>query len=472
MEALTPPRPSRRDRVLHALARRLGEGTMGFVALLALGIALAWLLFELPPAAARVLAILEWAVVGVFALEYAVHFSLAERKRDFVRNPWRILDLVIIIIPFLSLLPFLRPLRSSPVLRLLRLSRVFLFGARLGGRAAQRPESREQIAGGGATQVSVLREGESRPRTTTWEQFLEGVPGSEDEWYHIAHLSKDQIRDVARVARLPERFLEMSVEGTARPRIEVADDFTALFLWLPEVAREKPLQLERSSVMLVTTPAFLLSFSQRRAGQQVPIGASQERLNLPAEAPFPTRMTYAFVRVLLERYHDVQRRFEDELRRLEDVPAKVGGAGFFEDCFSLERELTATRGDLWRLKGVLASLSEGKVRIQGQRDDDREFLRGISEEAESLHEAISTFRESLVSLMDLHMNVASFEMNKGMRLLAILSALGLLPAVVGGLLGMNLAGNPWPATLPQVAFGVLWGMALAVYLFFIKGWIR
>jgi hypothetical protein len=29
--------------VLRALARRLGEGTMGFVALLALGVALAWM---------------------------------------------------------------------------------------------------------------------------------------------------------------------------------------------------------------------------------------------------------------------------------------------------------------------------------------------------------------------------------------------------------------------------------------------
>jgi len=444
---------------------------MGFVALLALGVALARILFELGPRAARVLDVGEWAIIGLFALEYAVHFSLAERKRDFVRNPWRILDLAIIVIPFLSLLPFLRPLRSSPVLRLLRLSRVFLFGARFGGRATQRPESRERIAGGGAAEVSLLREGE-RPHATTWEQFLEGVPGSEDEWYHVAHLNKDQIREVARAARLPERFLETSVEGSARPRVEVAEGFTALFLWLPEVAREKPLQLERTSVMLVTTPAFLLTFSQRRAGEQVRVTESVSRLNLPDGAPFPTRMTYAFARVLLERYHEIVRRLEDEVRRMEDVPAKGEGPGFFETCFALERELTSTRGDLWRLKGVLASIAEGKVRLQGQRDDDREFLRGISEEAESLHESVSSLRESLVSLMDLHMNVASFEMNKGMRLLAILSALGLLPAVVGGLLGMNLAGNPWPATLPQVAFGVFWGMALALYIFFIKGWIR
>jgi Mg2+ and Co2+ transporter CorA len=445
---------------------------MGFLALLALGVALASNLFTLGPLGVRGLAILEWTIVALFALEYGVHLSLAERKRDFVRNPWRILDLAIIVIPLLSLLPFLRPLRSSPVLRLLRLSRVVLFGARFGGRAAQRPESRERIAEDGPTHVSVLREGESRPESTSWDQFLQGVPGSEDEWYHVAQLSTEQIGELARTLRLPDRFLQAGVEGTVRPRIEVFDHFSALFLWLPEPAKERPLQLERTSVMLITTAQVLLTFSQRRAGQQSHIGASLPRLNLPAEAPFPTQMTYAFIRVLLERYHDVQRRFEDEVRRLEDVPAKVGGTGFFGDCFALERELTATRGDLWRLKGVLASISEGKVRIQGQRDDDREFLRGISEEAESLHESVSTFRESLVSLMDLHMNVASFEMNKGMRLLAILSALGLLPAVVGGLLGMNLVGNPWPATLPQVAFGVFWGMALAVYIFFIKGWIR
>lgn len=59
-----------------------------------------------------------------------------------------------------------------------------------------------------------------------------------------------------------------------------------------------------------------------------------------------------------------------------------------------------------------------------------------------------------------------------MRVLAILSALGLIPAVVGGLLGMNVAGNPWVVTLPQVVYCVSVGMSLALYLFLIKGWLR
>jgi hypothetical protein len=99
------------------------------------------------------------------------------RKRDFVRNPWRILDLAIIVIPFLlaSPVPAAAPLVAGtaapppvprvPLRRALR---------RPGGAAAGEPRAhrrRRRHAGIG------LREGESRPRTTTWEQFLEGVPG-------------------------------------------------------------------------------------------------------------------------------------------------------------------------------------------------------------------------------------------------------------------------------------------------------
>lgn len=57
-------------------------------------------------------------------------------------------------------------------------------------------------------------------------------------------------------------------------------------------------------------------------------------------------------------------------------------------------------------------------------------------------------------------------------LLAIVSFLGLIPSVAGGLLGMNVAGNPWSVTLGQVAFGVAMGRAVALYVFAVKGWLK
>src|SRR5688572_29917168 len=59
-------------------------------------------------------------------------------------------------------------------------------------------------------------------------------------------------------------------------------------------------------------------------------------------------------------------------------------------------------------------------------------------------------REGVLSVIDLHLSVVSFEMNRVMRVLAVISALGMMPAIVGGLLGMNLVDAPWVITLPQI----------------------
>src|SRR3954471_21431381 len=113
------------------MVRLLTEPVMGFLALAALSAGLAPMLFALPPRLARALGALEWAIIAAFAAEYLVHLALPRERRLFMLDPWRLLDAAIILAPLASLLPFAPSfLRSSPVLRVLRLARVILFGAR------------------------------------------------------------------------------------------------------------------------------------------------------------------------------------------------------------------------------------------------------------------------------------------------------------------------------------------------------
>jgi len=70
-------------------------------------------------------------------------------------------------------------------------------------------------------------------------------------------------------------------------------------------------------------------------------------------------------------------------------------------------------------------------------------------------------------VIDLHLNVVSFEMNRVMRVLAVIGALGLIPAIVGGLIA-----PPSMLALPQVIFLVFFGMVIGLYFFLIKGWLR
>jgi len=57
------------------LASVLNEAVMGFLALAALGLGLAPLVFELAPGVERGFDAAEWAIVGMFALEYAAKFA-------------------------------------------------------------------------------------------------------------------------------------------------------------------------------------------------------------------------------------------------------------------------------------------------------------------------------------------------------------------------------------------------------------
>ncbi len=94
------------------------------------------------------------------------------------------------------------------------------------------------------------------------------------------------------------------------------------------------------------------------------------------------------------------------------------------------------------------------------------------EEADYLYETVDNAREAVLSLIDLHINVAAHETNRFMRLVAIMSTLGLIPAITGGLLGMNLADSPWSVTLGQVAFATLVLILGVLYAFLAKGWLR
>ncbi|MFI4938866.1 MAG: CorA family divalent cation transporter, partial [Burkholderiales bacterium] len=104
--------------------------------------------------------------------------------------------------------------------------------------------------------------------------------------------------------------------------------------------------------------------------------------------------------------------------------------------------------------------------------DQRESIEQLAEEADYLYETADNIRESVLSIIELHLDIAARDTNRFMRLMAIVTTLALIPAIVGGLLGMNLVEGPWPVTLGQVAFGTLVLMLGVLYTFMAKGWLR
>src|SRR5207248_818395 len=127
-----------------------------------------------------------WAIIAAFAMEYVVNLALAHDRRVYVLNPWRIVDAVIILAPLASLLPFAPEfLRSSPALRVLRLARVLLFGARAHrGLAGDADMGLEEARPTGPLRISWVSPKTNTPQTNEWRELLDWLRRPDERWMH------------------------------------------------------------------------------------------------------------------------------------------------------------------------------------------------------------------------------------------------------------------------------------------------
>lgn len=448
--------------MLRRLSDVLDESVMGFLALAALSFGLAPFLFELSRAVEQGFDVAEWVIIGLFALEYAVNFALSTDRRKFALDPWHMLDAVIIVAALLSLLPAAsEAVRSTPALRILRLFRILLFGPRVGHGLQQPAVPPPRPVPSGQPQVTVLRPGEPAPRKCDWNELLQWAAAPTSDWLHASNLAPDRLMEIASAVGVPHVMIEAALHESSYPRIESGARWTALTVSLPSAGDA----FHRDPVLLLVTANDVLSLAPH------PLDLQQ----LPAESgalPWGPRCALHIIRLVLVRNEELAGRLERMVRQLEELPATESPESFFRQTFHLKRVLSTAKSDLWRLRGLLEMLADGRRLLPGIDQDQRESVAPLVEEADYLYETVDNIRESVLSLIELHIDVAAHDATRFMRLLAIVSTLALIPAVFGGLLGMNLIEAPWPVTLGQVAFGTMVLTLGVLYIFMAKGWLR
>ena len=468
----TPVEPSDRQSTpaLLRLARVFDERVMGLLALIALGTALGPMVFDVRPGVERALNVVEWVLVGMFAAEFVLQGAIAQDRRAWMRSPWRIVDAVTVLGPIAALLPQVSDAASgSLMLRMLRLGRAVAFGTRAGSVAVRRPRRAPQTLRGTTPVVSMIdSNGDLRPVRSDWDSFLAWAPQPDDSWFHVSNLDGRRFQELAEAAGLLPQEIARVVDESQHAKLTDAADHATLVVQMPSMLEDRFPDLHRDRVLAVVTAEGILTATSGSFDLQSDVAQLAQRARL-AIYPFPARIVCALLELARERYVTVAQRFDEEARRLEGLE---GGSAFLQDTFRLRREISAAALDVWHLKGIVRALADGKTRLRGIDLKEEKYLDDLLAETESLHETISETKEEVKSLIELHINLKSFEMNAFLKLLAVVSFLGLIPSVVGGLLGMNVADNPWPVTLGQVAFGVAMGMATSLYVFAVKGWLK
>ena len=192
--------------------------------------------------------------------------------------------------------------------------------------------------------------------------------------------------------------------------------------------------------------------------------------------PLVVVVLHGILEYILNSYKIVVSDLEIELLKMEAIPRSQIPSDFLERTFQLKKEITALNSNLQHLKEILGLIVAKRVPLEGFTPAWQEMFGILKETAIYLHEASDKAKENLISIIDLHINRNSYETNKVLKILAIITALGILPSVVSGLLGENISdlygGNFFPVYLWEIVSFLGLGMIFILYIFIKLGWMR
>ena len=110
--------------------------------------------------------------------------------------------------------------------------------------------------------------------------------------------------------------------------------------------------------------------------------------------------------------------------------------------------------------------------VAGADSPEETRLRSLIDRCTLLSDNTQHTLDSFAWMVNFYLNTTSFSLNRVMKILAVLTALTVVPVIVGGLLGMNLNDYPYPVSLLQVVTIVAIVMVLSAWVFFNLGWLR
>jgi Mg2+ and Co2+ transporter CorA len=457
----------------------LPDSVMILLALIMVPVILIPVLIDLPESTNAFLNFVDYVILGIFVIEYLLKTILAPNIWKHIINPWHLFDLFIIVVPLMNLLStiFIRFGNSPLILRLLRIIRLLAMGGRAVDRrvelASSTPEIVEKIEF--PMEIRVIDDQlENRYKNVSLNRLKEYLDSPSHTWVDISSVSESDIDLLCNSLGIPKLLLESELIDESYPRVDYFEHYAMIFARIADmqITIENPTRLlvNRTSFLAICWKQNIITISRNKTGLFEQILEKAKMIHSPEE-PVVVTILYTIMKCILEKDKQITAALERELIILESIPLKNRPASFLETTFYLRKEVNQLVPSLLHLKEIISMIISKSLPLEGFTERHVEIFDILMDQAEYLHETASNARDNLQSLIDLYINTTSFETNKVMRVIAVITCLGIIPAIIG-LLGSNIAGNPWNIQLWQV-FGVLGTLMLVMgWIFYRLGWLK
>ena len=461
------------------------EEVMGGLALLLVPVLLLLDFAHLSDPVAAFLLIIDIAIWIFFFLEYMCRLVVSKDRYAFVIEPWHILDLFIVALPAVALVSgtgygiarYLRVLRAMQSVQVLNIAAKQARRHFTGKRT--RPDQGGPVAPMRIRSFPVNYDGTGHASTgqaRVWTQVTPDGSAALDfhgHWFDFSGYTSADLPVLSRLTRIPEYQLEVKLRERAYPRADVSGLVMTVFLKLPRVIQE---QYEPPAWM-VTWEGLLVAFTNdsvltfSRAATDVPDRVMSDGISLGITLTGPG-VLYLVLNGSLNTIEDLILTAEEQLVYLETRPMNQLPRNFLSMMYTDQKELSRIISGLLYTKTALEEVCNSDHFTSNRNEAEEGRIRSLVDRCSLLSDNAQHVADSFAWMIDFYLNTTSFSMNRVMKLLAVLTALTMIPALVGGLLGMNLIDNPWPVTLLQMVSIVALVMLLTAWVYYNIGWLR
>jgi Mg2+ and Co2+ transporter CorA len=455
----------------------LPDSLMIALALVMIPIVVIPLFTDLSPSISQTFHMADYTIIAIFIIEYFLKMAVAPNILRFVVNPWRLLDLLVIVLPFFDLLQLAGGFgRWSPMLRLLRLTRIVAVGGRaIDRKVAKHSAELPRVSNPPAMKIKTIdREMDNISDSVSLKKVAEYLTNNSQTWIDISSVSERDLNDISGILGIPHLVLESELVEESYPRIDYFESYSMIFARVADMGAYElsagRVSVSRAGLLVICCGQNIITISKTDTGLFSRVLEQARKFSSQSEH-LVVSILYTILKYSLDKDNQVINAIEHELMVLENIPLKNRPSSFLESTFYLKKEVNQLVPSLLHMKEMAAMITAKRVPLDGFQEKHERLFDILADEATYLKETAENARDNLLSLIDLYINTKSFELNKVMRLVAVITSLSIIPAV-GGMFGSNLIGNPWNIELWQLFCGLFVLMLAGLWIFLRLGWLK
>ncbi len=286
----------------------------------------------------------------------------------------------------------------------------------------------------------------------------------------------DAIRRVGEIFGLHELALEDVVHVGQRPKVEAYGDH--LFIVVTMMTHREGEGLEREQLGLFVGTDFVVTFQERSGDCFEPVRDRLRAGRARVRTAGADYLAYALLDAVVDNYYPLFENVGTQIDQLEEwVYDGQEGSQVVPALSAMRHMLLELRRQVWPMRDAINALMRHESPVI--RPDTTTYLRDCHDHLVRLVDLTEGLRESVASLLDVHLALQSQRLNEVMKVLTVISTIFMPLSFLVGLYGMNFdRASPynmpelgWRFGYPVVVFLMLLTAGSLLWVFRRAGWL-